>query len=340
MASGKVNKGRLQKFIITTGDPDGIGEEVTYKALLRLKSRRKQIFFVFIGCNHNHLIKKLRRHFIVKLGAKIFASFDEALSECAPSCRVRLIESPLAPPFWVEAAARACLEKKVDGLITAPLSKTLILDSGLVDIGHTEILSRICRIPKSRVRMAFIGRHFNVVLATGHIPLKEVAASLSAEAILDTLRLASQMRKSLPRKIGSRPLALVGLNPHASDHGLIGTEEGSLFNHALELAATEKIDVLGPLVPDAAFLPNNWPRFSFYICPYHDQGLIPFKAIHGQTSGVHVTLGLPILRTSVDHGTAKDLFGKNTADPGSMVEAIEFAIKMGESNGLSTRHLS
>jgi 4-hydroxythreonine-4-phosphate dehydrogenase len=116
-------------------------------------------------------------------------------------------------------------------------------------------------------------------------------------------------------------LAIVGVNPHAGEQGLLGDEE-ALLRQLLGA------DVRGPLVPDAAFLPANWGLYSVYVCPYHDQGLIPFKLVHGFDSGVHMTLGLPFIRTSVDHGTAKDIFGKNKARAGSMKDAITTAIRL------------
>jgi 4-hydroxy-L-threonine phosphate dehydrogenase PdxA len=118
---------------------------------------------------------------------------------------------------------------------------------------------------------------------------------------------------------------LLGLNPHAGEKGIIGSEEGQVFSHALSSVRAAGMKVFGPLSPDAAFMKENWKQYSLYVCCYHDQGLIPFKMIHGQDDGVHVTVGLPFIRTSVDHGTAKDIFGKNRANPQSMLAAIKLA---------------
>ncbi|MES2962733.1 MAG: 4-hydroxythreonine-4-phosphate dehydrogenase PdxA, partial [Bdellovibrionota bacterium] len=118
------------------------------------------------------------------------------------------------------------------------------------------------------------------------------------------------------------------LNPHAGEEGLIGESELDVHAKALAFAAEKKIAVEGPLVPDAAFFEKNWKRYSVFVANYHDQGLIPFKMIHGQESGIHVTMGLPFVRTSVDHGTAKDIFGKDKADPRSMYQALEWAIRL------------
>ena len=174
--------------------------------------------------------------------------------------------------------------------------------------------------------MGFVGNKFNVVLATGHIPLSAVAQDLTVDKIIGACRAAFDLRAQLPVRRRKLPIGLLGLNPHAGDGGIISTEEGSIFSVALERLAAMQIPVVGPLVPDAAFLKEAWSKYSSYVACYHDQGLIPFKAIHGFDSGTHLTLGLPLKRTSVDHGTAKDIFGKNKANPGSMVSALRWAI--------------
>jgi 4-hydroxythreonine-4-phosphate dehydrogenase len=134
------------------------------------------------------------------------------------------------------------------------------------------------------------------------------------------------MRKVLPTKVARRPMALVGVNPHAGENGLIGKEE--IWMAKLIRQSQSRHPIEGPLVPDSAFLPKNWGRYSLYVVPYHDQGLIPFKMIHGFDSGVHLTLGLPFVRTSVDHGTAKELFAKDKARFGSMQDALLTAIRL------------
>ena len=145
---------------------------------------------------------------------------------------------------------------------------------------------------------------------------------------MKAVRAADELRKVLDKKQMSRPIAILGLNPHAGEQGLIGSVENRIHAKVLETAAEEKLNVDGPLVPDAAFFPKNWSKYSVFVANYHDQGLIPFKMTHGQESGVQVTMGLPFVRTSVDHGTAKDIFGKNKADPRSMLQALEWAIRL------------
>jgi 4-hydroxythreonine-4-phosphate dehydrogenase len=140
------------------------------------------------------------------------------------------------------------------------------------------------------------------------------------------------MRRVLDKKPASRPLALLGLNPHAGEEGIIGDTEKKIHHSVIESARERGVKIEGPLVPDAAFFEKNWSEYSVYIANYHDQGLIPFKMIHGQESGIHLTMGLPFVRTSVDHGTAKDIFGKNKADASSMTLAIEWAIRLSRSS--------
>ncbi|HEY1079208.1 MAG TPA: 4-hydroxythreonine-4-phosphate dehydrogenase PdxA, partial [Bdellovibrio sp.] len=222
-------------------------------------------------------------------------------------------------------SAKACLQKKIHALATAPLSKTSIKEAGFKDLGHTDILKRLSK--SKHVNMGFIGDKFNVVLATAHIPLKKTSQSLNFTVLAQALLNANSLRLRLPAAQQKRPIGILGLNPHSGEKGLIGQEEQLLFPQLLAFAKENKIPVEGPLVPDAAFFPGNWKRYSVYLAMYHDQGLIPFKMIHGQDSGVHVSLGIPFIRTSVDHGTAKDIFGKNVANPNSMLDSLRWAIK-------------
>lgn len=295
---------------ITTGDFDGIGFEITLKALMMIRPKRGVKYFVY---RPPHFPKYLRQ-----LQNKLHRQFSNRYLE--------YIDSSLSPAHWVRESADLCSTGRMTSLVTAPLSKETILKSGIQAIGHTEILSQVTQA--SPLHMAFLGRHFNVVLATGHIPLKLVSECLTSIKLIDALTAANRLRIALGAPWSRRPLALVGLNPHSGEGGIIGDEELLVFNAPEVSSIMSKFKVMGPLVPDAAFIRENWGKFSVYVSPYHDQGLIPFKMIHGYQSGVHVTLGLPFVRTSVDHGTAKDLFGLNKAHPGSMIEAIRWAEKL------------
>jgi 4-hydroxythreonine-4-phosphate dehydrogenase len=312
------SKARIPRILITTGDLDGIGWEITRKALRELQPRLKAQFVVYRGpVKSPNLAGKVAT----------VVSLEEARNLPVKAHSVIEVKSAKPPALWVEEAARACFESEFDALVTAPLSKTAIAKAGLKDIGHTEILSRITRT--ENLFMGFLGRKFNVVLATGHRPLREAIESLNLATLARATDAAKTILSLLPSKKRKLPIALVGVNPHAGEEGLIGSEEGWMRGFVGERKLSGE-NLYGPLVPDAAFLPRNWPLFSVYICPYHDQGLIPFKMVHGFTSGVHLTLGLPFVRTSVDHGTAKELFGKNKAEPGSMKDAIRWAVRLSE----------
>jgi len=303
----------MKRLLITTGDHDGIGTEVSAKALAALGPQKGFQFVVFRSPQTppQHL-KWLDKKF-KRLTLEAGEPWPKEMSN-----RVLLdVVSDEAPARWVEQAARLCLKKNAHGIVTAPLSKTGIAAAGLKDRGHTEIFQRLCGLKD--VYMAFWGRHFKLVLLTDHRPLMSVAKALTPKRIRGGLAMAKRLRQLAKSKL---PIALVGLNPHAGESGLLGTEE-RLFKPFLRGK-----DVQGPMVPDAAFLPTQWKKFSVYVCPYHDQGLIPFKLVHGFDEGVHLTLGLPFVRTSVDHGTAKELFGLNRAKHGSMREAIELAIEL------------
>lgn len=310
------------KIVITTGDPDGIGTEISAKALAKLKPQKNIHFILWRtpSCPKRHL-QLIDSHFT----RVTVNTWPEALSMAAGSHKELIdICSNLRPPKWVELSGKGSLFGHVDAIATAPLSKKEIVEAGYNVVGHTEILKKVSRAPN--LFMAFVGKHFNVLLATGHLAHKKVANKLTVELVGESLIAANRLRKLLPKKKRDKPIALVGLNPHAGEGGIIGNEEEEVLIPAMKDAKRHKIPVSGPLVPDAAFFEENWNKYSVFVCPYHDQGLIPFKMVHGQDSGVHITMGLPFVRTSVDHGTAKNIFGKNRANPSSMIEAIKWAI--------------
>ena len=317
---------KIKNISITTGDVDGIGLEVSVKALLKVGPQKGFRFFLNRSSRTKSLdLKKLDKKFqrLIVSDLKDGLNFLEK-NKNLPAKLLIDVASPQAAPLWVEESAHLCMKKSLQGIVTAPMSKTLIYASGLTDMGHTDILKRVSRA--KNVRMAFIGDQFNVVLATGHLPLNKVSGALSFEVLKATLLLADELVGSLG--LQKKPLGLLGLNPHAGEKSLIGTEEEGVYKAIFRWAAQAGVAVEGPLVPDAAFLKENWKKYSAYITPYHDQGLIPFKMIHGQDSGCHLSIGLPFVRTSVDHGTAKDIFGKNQANPLSMTSALEFCMKL------------
>jgi 4-hydroxythreonine-4-phosphate dehydrogenase len=312
------------RISITTGDPDGIGTEITAKALAKMKPQPGVSFFMWrsprMAKRDLALIDRSFKRITVNTWAEALAAHPASHKEIVD------INSNLAAPLWVEQSAQASHFGHIDAMVTAPLSKTAIHAAGMTDLGHTGILKRVSKTRE--LFMGFIGNRFNVLLATGHAPVADVTELLTESRLMKAVRAADELRRTLDKKQQAKPIALIGLNPHAGEQGLIGHVEEKVHAKVLETAREEKINVEGPLVPDAAFFEKNWSKYSVFVANYHDQGLIPFKMIHGQESGVQVTMGLPFVRTSVDHGTAKDIFGKNKADHRSMLEALEWAIRL------------
>jgi len=313
----------VRRLIITSGDPDGIGYEVTAKALFNLGPQKGYQFIVFKSQNPNdtRYLRLLKRKFSVHRAATLYEALKLPVSKSSDLIEIRSKDSAA---HWVVVGALACKEGLGHALITAPLSKGLIRRSGFRDLGHTQILSRLSRT--KNVFMSFLGCHFHVLLMTGHLPIKSVSRALTPNLIRSSLREALRLRCYLPREQRRLPVAVLGLNPHAGESGLIGNEE-RIIHRELRRMNLKKKDVIGPLVPDVAFLEENQKKYSLFLALYHDQGLIPFKMRHGFDGGAHFTAGLPFIRTSVDHGTAKDIYGKNKAKYGSMKDAITWAIR-------------
>ncbi len=324
---------RPLRVAITTGDVDGIGSEVTAKALAKIKPQRGVQFYLWRSprCSKRDL-KTIDRNF----KRITVATWPEALKVQSKSYKEIIdINSNLPPALWVEATARASLDNHIDAMATAPLSKTAIAAAGLTDIGHTDILKRVTGT--NDLFMGFIGDKFNVVLATAHLPIESVKSKLTKSQLEKAIEAAVALRRLLDKKQSSRPIAVLGLNPHAGEQGMIGNDEAIMHIPIIKKLKENDEKIEGPLVPDAAFFEENWKKYSVYVANYHDQGLIPFKMIHGQRSGLHITLGLPFVRTSVDHGTAKDIFGKNKADPSSMRMAIEWAMRLAKARQLQLK---
>ena len=211
----------------------------------------------------------------------------------------------------------------IHGIATAPINKEALALAGLPWRGHTEMLAQLTNT--STVAMMFWSEKLRVVLATIHIPLAAVPAALTVESVCAIIEVTD---RELPRFGIPHPrLALAGLNPHAGEHGVLGREETDVLEPAVARSAKAGVDIAGPFPGDTIFLRAMRGEFDAVIACYHDQGLIPVKmAAFGQA--VNVTLGLPIIRTSVDHGTAFDIAGKNVADPESMVQAVLLAARL------------
>jgi len=223
----------------------------------------------------------------------------------------------------VRAATADALTGRLDAICTAPINKATWAAAGLPWRGHTDLLAHLTRT--ANVAMMFYAERLRVVLATVHVPIAQVPSLLTQERVERTIELAAT---ELPHfGIAEPKLALAGLNPHAGEDGLMGREDAEVLRPAVEACRARGFDVTGPLPGDTVFVRALRSEFDAVIACYHDQGLIPIKMVaFGQA--VNVTLGLSIIRTSVDHGTAYDIAGHGTADPSSMVEAIRLAARL------------
>ncbi len=288
------------------GDPLGIGAEIILKSLPQLRSHSR--FKVF---GDPKLLADLPKEELIPIS-------PEATDLKIPKGAGR------ASVAYLDAAMDAYFKKEIDALVTAPISKAHVHLAGFPFPGHTEYLAAKTQTEKFVMMMA--GPRLKVSLVTIHEPLARVSGLLSESKIIDCIRItweSLQTRFSLqaPR------LAVCGLNPHAGEDGLLGKEELEIIRPALDKARAKGYGCSGPAVPDAVFHEAYEGKWDAVVCMYHDQGLIPFKMIHFQ-EGVNVTLGLPLVRTSPDHGTAFDIAGKGIADPSSMTAAIRMALEM------------
>jgi 4-hydroxythreonine-4-phosphate dehydrogenase len=223
----------------------------------------------------------------------------------------------------IEAAARLCLEGKLDAMATAPINKEAIRMAGSPFSGHTDMLASLCGVEDSL--MCFFAADLRVILLTIHLSLADAIKAITRERVMKTIRLADRELKRFGLK--SPRLAVCGLNPHAGEHGLFGREEEFEIAPAIEECRNENILVSGPFPADTLFVRAMRGEFDAVVACYHDQGLIAVKCL-AFGKAVNVTLGLPIIRTSVDHGTAFDIAGRNAADPSSMTEAIRLAAQL------------
>ncbi len=309
------------RIAITTGDTDGIGLEVAAKALNEI-GPQKNVQFVLWRSEQN----ESRYTDLIKARFKVVPAPDsmDVWNQPLDSGELLDVVSTARPDEWVIHAALACQTKLCDALVTGPLSKVGMQSKDRRHVGHTELLASLSK--SKNLFMSFWGKNFSVILVTGHIPISQVAKTYTSSLLEKALAHAVKLRDSLFAEGKRRPIAVVGLNPHAGEAGLIGREEKQWVQKVIKAWSAHGVE--GPLVPDVAFLPAMQDKYAVFVCPYHDQGLIPFKLVHGFESGVHVTLGLPFIRTSVDHGTAKEIFGLNQAQHGSMKDSILTAIAL------------
>ncbi len=317
---------------VTLGDPAGIGPEVAVKAAFRHFKAASRKDFLFIGdaVFYNRLAERLR---LPRLFREVSAAslFPGGRSIGCISCgdfpeRVRLGQSDnrltTLAVRAIELGARLAMLHKIDALVTPPINKAGLRQAGFVIPGHTEFLAALSKTKD--YEMMLVGGKLRVVLATRHIPIQEVSRRLTRGRIEAVIALADrELRKSFGIR---RPrLVVCGLNPHAGESGHIGREEIDVIGPAVRRARRKtNAEIVGPLSPDALFHDAYDGRYDAEICMYHDQGLIPLKMI-SRGAGVNVTLGLPFVRTSPDHGTGYDIAARFSADAGSMAEAMHLA---------------
>ncbi len=302
---------------VTLGDPAGIGPEIVAAALAGLTAPWRERIVVF---GDRGPLERGARAIGVTLPALevIGNGAGEAAVAGAPDER-----AGAAQVGYLEAAVAAAARGELAAIVTAPISKTWARRGGFAFLGHTEMLAE--RLGAKDVAMFFVGPKLKVALATVHRPLVEVVNELSTARIRRVIELVVA---SLSRDFG-RPaprIGVVGLNPHAGEDGLLGDEDAEIIAPAL-VGGCGNAELAGPLVPDAAFRDHLHGRYDAVIAMYHDQGLIPVKLIDFDES-VNVTLGLPIVRTSPDHGTAYNIAGKGLARAVSMQRALALAFEM------------
>jgi len=330
----------LPSIAVTCGEPAGIGPEILAMLAQRHTDPHRSARFVFIG-DRDLLSERAQRIGL----APAYVDYDPV--SFAPQGAIEVLHYPVAVPpspghpdatnahsvlATLERACDGCMAGEFAAMVTAPVQKSAIVDAGVAFSGHTEFLAERTRAP--RVVMMLVGGDastpLRVALATTHLPLKDVASALTHESLRATLELvACELRD----KFGLRAprIAVCGLSPHAGESGHLGREEIEIIAPAIAELRAQGVNVDGPIPADTVFVPNIAVRYDAIVAMYHDQGLPVLKA-SSFGHGINVTLGLPFIRTSVDHGTALDLARDPAlargADPGSLFAAADLAVAL------------
>ncbi|KPJ79353.1 MAG: hypothetical protein AMS19_11355 [Gemmatimonas sp. SG8_23] len=314
------------RIVVTPGDPRGIGPEVTVEALARFTAEHGEGIVAIQGPDGEISPAEL-----VATADRARASLASA--EAGPGAQAdRDREAGTFATRAIELAVRRALSGEVQAIVTAPVHKPSLHAAGWRVPGHTEMLAQLTGAERVGMLMAAertrLGGPLRVLLATTHLPLSEVPRTVTRELLVEQMAL---LDRALRRDwaMASPRVGLCALNPHASDGGLFGDEESRVFEPAGRDARERGIDVRGPLPADTVFSRALTGTFDAVVAPYHDVGMAAFKTV-SFGSGVNVTLGLPFVRTSPDHGTAFDIAGTGTADASSMLEALNLASRLAE----------
>ena len=337
----------MQTLAITQGDCAGIGPEIVAKAFRDAPRDLQACFVVGDVATLRRAAQSIARPGMPDVPVAQIGAPAEALDmppRCIPVLQLQGIAGPQpwgqvsaaagqAAADAVVWAARAALRGEVAGLVTAPLHKEALSAAGVPYPGHTELLQAEAArhqgvaLSAMPVRMMLASDELRTVLVSIHVALRDAIAAVTRDNVLQTLHITHQ---ALSRSLGRAPrIAVAGLNPHAGEGGLFGREEIEVIAPAVATARAQGLDVHGPFAPDTVFMrarstPGQPGEFDVVIAMYHDQGLIPVKYL-GVDKGVNVTLGLPLVRTSPDHGTAFDIAGQGVAGAESLIEAVRMA---------------
>ncbi|WP_457622794.1 4-hydroxythreonine-4-phosphate dehydrogenase PdxA [Persephonella sp.] len=315
----------MKKIGITLGDPSGISPEILIKSVNRLPKAvyiiygsRKVLDKTSSTLNIKTVISEINSpEEVRKEGIYLINIYDREFFPGRPDR-----ESGKASVLFLERCTEDILEKKLDAIVTLPISKQFIIESGFKYAGHTDYLADVSKT--ENYIMMLLCKKLRVALATTHIPLKSVPERINPNTLESKLRLLDRELK-IKFNIKKPKIAVLGLNPHAGDGGNIGDEEVNIINPVVQKLKREGLNLEGTLSADTAF--NRFREFDAYFAMYHDQGLIPLKLLCFKKA-VNITLGLPFIRTSPDHGTGFDIAGKGVADPSSFIEAVKLALKL------------
>jgi 4-hydroxythreonine-4-phosphate dehydrogenase len=318
----------MKPIALTLGDPAGIGPEIVVKALAADEGLRERCIVVGDACVLNDAIAKFAPELMQKVPTAQLSGVrlhDTHTLSTVPTPGIVSAACGRAAYNAVIAAAQLCAAGTAAAMATAPISKTALKLAGIDEPGHTEILAKFA--DTSRFAMMFAREKLNVVLATIHLPLREAIDALTTELIVEKITLAHESGRFIG---ATKPrIAVAGLNPHAGEDGLLGAEDAAIIAPAVEKSRAAGIDVVGPFPPDTVFMRAWAGEFDIVLAMYHDQGLIPVKLL-GIEHAVNVTVGLPFLRASVDHGTAFDIAGKGVASEANLQHVLRFVERASE----------